>query len=91
MWRPKEGWDNPFNRAAIRAYGNDNKPISHHDAYEAGADAILKALKEDTPRLFDTTIMEAGIKLEKPLEERGAWYFIPDEAKDRLALHNNFT
>ena len=43
MWRPKD-WKNPFNIAAVYARGNDNKPISHNEAYEYGADAILEAL-----------------------------------------------
>jgi len=37
-------WKNPFNPAAIEARDRNWKPISHSEAYEAGADAMLKRL-----------------------------------------------
>ena len=45
-WRPKKGWKNPFNPAAIFIKDRNNKPVSHYDAFEEGADAMCKAKDE---------------------------------------------
>ena len=44
-FRPK-GWKNPFSKSAVRAIGTDGKPISHHEAYEYGADEMLQSVKD---------------------------------------------
>ena len=47
MWRP-EDLKNPFSPAAItvrNVFGG--KPISHYEAFEYGADAMLEALRKD--------------------------------------------
>ena len=44
MWRPKENWVNPY---GIKIYGAFvNKKESEYKAFEAGADAMLEALKK---------------------------------------------
>ena len=62
-WRP-ETWKNPYAHAAPIAL---NKPFNHdYDIYEAGADAMLEALKEKkVPTLY--------------LEQWKSFKFIPDE------------
>ena len=40
-YRP-EGWKNPFLKGAITVHGRDGKPISHNEAFEYGADAMLE-------------------------------------------------
>jgi hypothetical protein len=55
-WRP-EGLKNPFNRGAVVVMDRENKPVSHYDAWEAGADAMLEALKGD--RYIDCSKMDA--------------------------------
>lgn len=42
-WRPKRGWKNQFNPAAITVRDRNGKPISHHEAFEAGADAMYES------------------------------------------------
>ena len=42
MWRPEYG-DNPFKEGVIYSH---NKMQEQHRVYEAGADAMLEALKE---------------------------------------------
>ena len=48
MWRPKEGWNNPFHKTGDFEHGwmawNEQLEFS---AYEAGADAMLEALKKE--------------------------------------------
>ena len=40
-------WKNPFSSAALSVRDREWKPVSHHDAYEAGADAMLKARNKE--------------------------------------------
>ena len=56
-WRP-ENWKNIVSPAAIQVRDRNGKPISHHEAFELGADAMLEALYEATEgkwRCFDKT------------------------------------
>ena len=69
MWRP-ENWKNPFNQAAIKVIGSDDKPISHYEACEYGADAILEALRE---------LGNSRGGREENEYRVGTWIFIPDE------------
>jgi len=46
MWRPND-WENPFNITAPFARDRNDKPISHNEAYESGADAMLEALRKE--------------------------------------------
>ena len=39
-----EGWTNLFHPAASTVKDRHNKPISHYDAFEYGADAMLESL-----------------------------------------------
>lgn len=46
-WRPK-GWRNPYQNSSFTWPGlSMSKPKIAHDAYEGGADAIVKILKEE--------------------------------------------
>ena len=47
-WRPKN-WKNLFNPAAITVVDRNNKPISHYEAFEYGADALFEAVMEQRP------------------------------------------
>ena len=93
MWRPK-GWENPFSPAAISVVGNNGKPISHHQVYEAGANAMLKSLQKEgihIPKGEYTRISKA--QPEKQIAHyalpsssaiaksgtSGTWVFIPDK------------
>jgi hypothetical protein len=58
MWRP-ENWKTP------QELGKDN--MAYRDAFEAGADAMLEALKSKCPK-----IPALG----------GTWVFIPNEVED---------
>ena len=49
-WRP-DGWKNPNGIELVRGHFSDGREYVHdpepeHDAYEAGADAMLEALKK---------------------------------------------
>ncbi len=83
MWRPKEGWKNPFNPAAITVkniFGG--KPISHNEAYEAGADAMLEALKGQG-EFVDASKAQYGYVFNHistyPRTFRGWFILIPEE------------
>ena len=70
MWRP-EGWKNPYHEQtpanAVRRYD-----------YEAGANAILKALKEQGTVLYvPANNWFSSIPIIQPVA--GVWVFIPDE------------
>ena len=41
-WRPLS-WKNLFNPAAVFVRDSKNVPVSHHDAFELGADAMFVA------------------------------------------------
>lgn len=91
MWRPKEGWINPYKDADLidearltfklkdgtLLLGRDK--IMREIAYEAGADAMLEALRKQGHRVF----LE-DIKVSIPIIEQGAGYlvFIPDKEEE---------
>ena len=45
MWRPEEGWENPYD-CSVCDTEPEGCPGCGSDAYEAGADAMLKAAIE---------------------------------------------
>ncbi len=70
MYRPK-GWENPF----------PDEPREHirggvHNAYEAGADAMLEALRKETEEPNYTEDLNQRV-----LRGNGKLVFIPDEEK----------
>lgn len=73
MHRPK----NPFNPAAITARNTNGKPISHYDAYEEGADAMLEVLRKKG----EDVIMKLRQLRSHPVirPEKGYLVFIPEE------------
>lgn len=85
-WRP-EKWENPFDPAAIRIKDRNGKPISHHEAFEAGANAMLEALLNTysiTSKMVRDTRHNLSIELptkemEKHQVGSGKWVFIPDK------------
>ncbi len=89
QWRPPN-WENPHKQhydelAKIGDGGellNELVKAGQSDfiAYEAGADAILKSLKEDG--VFTYGHHTPDIPLEDSKEVSGYWVFIPDEVKD---------
>lgn len=74
-----EGYKNPFDPAAVTVRGgNDGKPISHHQAFEYGADEMLKALCTDENKL-DCIDEREDKKGSITTEHRKGWLvFIPD-------------
>ena len=72
MWRP-EDLKNPFSPAAItvrNVFGD--KPISHYEAFEYGADAMLEALREKGLKVTNFGDLPQG---------KGLIIFIPEEPK----------
>lgn len=75
-WRPEEGWNNPW---LLRASGDER------EAYEAGADKIVVALKNDD----ESQHCNAGEWIETAAGDfggpdglkgiAGTWVFIPDK------------
>ena len=79
-WRPEEGWENPYGTELVRGNFSDGREYVHdpepeHDAYEAGADAMLEALREDHGVRY-----EGGtVAFHRLNNEHGTLVFIPDE------------
>ena len=78
-WRP-EGWKNPYPDINAGFPTNDfiYSEYDLFDAHEAGADAILAALKEQSTRV-DTGVEKGIINLPFHGGSRGFVVFIPDE------------
>jgi len=90
MWRP-EGWENPFEkqlhneRIRLREIGLKESQMAKDYqnasiAYEAGADAMLEALKEnphDYHQYYDDAIEILPDWKYRRL--KGKWVFIPEE------------
>ncbi len=79
-WRPKGGWLNPYHyEGHLPAGGLTDTNLlrvieeQSHIVYEAGADAMLVALRDYNPSKY---INSAVARLHKS----GQWIFIPDEA-----------
>jgi hypothetical protein len=77
-YRPK-GWKNPYPSAQFHPMG-----LFYKDAYEAGADAMLEALRKtgksyeserDTGLMEDQTVLLVYVRTKPP----GVVVFIPDE------------
>ena len=76
-WRP-EGWENPYDDGSC-----DCRQGAEGTAYEAGADAILAALKAGHPCHVDAE----GISINFPKGYiKGSFVFIPDAPREELAL-----
>jgi len=82
-WRP-EGYKNPFNPAAISVRDRNGKPISHYEACEAGADAMLGALDsvQDYIRYDNSGMTTFNVVVKKLGSREGKWVFIPDRNKE---------
>ena len=92
-WRP-EGWKNPFVGRPRNMVMTTDYSISR-DIFEAGADAMLEALRGMGERVDNTgaypkpkaTVIQNGVITEEPLMlvaslkkgEHGVMVFIPDE------------
>ena len=85
MYRPKE-WKNPFAN-----YGLDMSPPDKgdYDAFEAGADAMLKALRGTGIEIISNNslrdlymITGVSVKGEGKESIKGRIVFIPDEVKE---------
>ena len=86
-WRPKEGWKNPYKRGRYIAVQHPDKHIGEtfeneekeFQIYEAGADAMLEALKAK-----GTLMTPEQMKLITPNREYPYGYlvFIPDDDTD---------
>jgi len=84
-WRP-EGWRNLFSPAAIEVRDKNWKPVSHHEAYEAGASAMLEGLKGGgqwidvmPPTQRGSIMLGFEIKYTKRELVKGHLVFIPEE------------
>ena len=80
MWRPKEGWETLRDRAMI----NNGIPWppaqSEIDLVEAGADAIVKALKKNSKSLLKSDVSEVIRQLlNRPVWVKGYWVFIEED------------
>ena len=71
MWRPKKGWINPYKK------GITSSDQIRENAYEAGADAILEALRDGG--IFTYGNHTPDIDLDDAPDESGYWVFIPEE------------
>lgn len=67
MWRPKEGWDNPFK--SVSEGGHLESPTGA-SIFEAGADAMLEALRKGATRVNN---------MGDPPQGKGVIVFIPDD------------
>jgi hypothetical protein len=82
MWRP-DNWINPYTHVIgttlhsgdIRAPSPTEKPF--YDIYEAGSDAMLKALRE-----MGGSYTEYDMSTSPPGEKTGTLVIIPDEVKE---------
>ena len=76
-WRPK-GWENPYERPVRSGVMWTAELLTANviDSYEAGADAILEALKDDGVH-FETGEWTDDATFE--VEEPGTVVFIPDK------------
>lgn len=72
-WRPEEGWNNPHEPVAGASTTAILIKAFEHTAYEAGADAMLEALKKQGKYL------EAGKMPMFTYPVSGHLVFIPDE------------
>jgi len=103
MWRPEEGWENPYDKAKLAdtileyyrfdagSYGgmiSASQRAEGSQAFELGADAMLKALiKEGIPNdVYQSYLHGANlagfIGLKEPhsyMGRKGNLVFIPDE------------
>ena len=98
MYRPK-GWVNPFDKEiqeiekqAKRRGITDpwlGESSVGHDAYEAGADAILEGLKKKGKRQTFSLAIEGKTKMiflsELESKLKGTLVFIPEEVEDEAS------
>ncbi len=86
-WRPEEGWENPYNDGSC-----DCRQGAEGTAYEAGADAMLAALKgkthEETRLTGNPHIDGEWVYVEMRAADIKGWsvVFIPDAPREELAL-----
>ena len=83
-WRP-DGWDNPYNGQAVRLASKTPTIIcgtflTRQEIYEAGADAILEALREEHPQRINANKDIRSINFPMGLLD-GVFVFIPDEGE----------
>jgi len=78
MWRPKE-WGNP-NEEYHNVCDVPTVQDAEYEAYEAGADAMLEALKKDK-HIMTPAQMELLLPDRKYPPRNGYLVFIPDEEK----------
>ena len=78
QWRPKEGWVNPFTEELkiIPTKRGRTRVGEDKATYEAGADAILEALRKSG--LIIETVRDVNIPIPFPKDSRGRLIFIPD-------------
>lgn len=80
MWRPKEGWvterDLELNALGGK-FADSGEIMDVRVLYEAGADAMLKAVKRNDC-VSSTSLRNTGEIGWKNLKD-GFWYFIPEE------------
>jgi hypothetical protein len=94
MWRP-ESWDNPYGNLDTDIFGSPSigEKIKF-EAYEAGADAMLGALREQGVKAKtsaeDKLVMAIDqIMMNLGQNEKGKVVFIPDEEADDESLRIN--
>lgn len=89
-WRPKN-WDNPYPDLSEEVLTEKHliqameKPKSNYELFEAGADAMLEALKQLRDRVIcekDSVIIRLSPMLEEGEYKEGTWYFVPDEKEE---------
>ncbi len=74
-WRP-EGWD-----AEDIYAGAEHIGMTSLGLVDAGADAMLAALRAGGKSLMKADVSEVARTLFKGMTQRGTWVFIPDEEK----------
>jgi hypothetical protein len=73
MWRA-ENWHNPHTLASRKARNLSDWDLLHEQIFEAGADAMLRVLREGV----SSDLLSSNIPVEI-MNRKGKWVFIPDD------------
>ena len=72
MYRPK-GWRNGYSKER-----EEDGMLSRYEIFEAGADAILEALRKDRAS-FENPDASEPLTFDLTKKQSGMWVFIPEE------------
>lgn len=76
MWRPKEGWENPY--SCLPEHMEKEYPVlPEYTAFEAGADAMLEGLKKQAQ--WHSKDVDSPVNVDCQIRN-GYLVFIPEES-----------